>query len=46
MVLSKIPRDCKLGSSEATSMICWLANEENRLTTGALFDLPGGRATY
>jgi len=27
-------------------MICWLASAENSFTTGAVFDLSGGRATY
>ena len=32
--------------AEAASMICWVASEENFFTTGATFDLSGGRATY
>jgi hypothetical protein len=27
-------------------MITWLATQENSFTTGAVFDLSGGRATY
>ena len=46
MILSKIPRGRMLELSEAASMICWLATEENSFTTGAVFDLSGGRATY
>jgi NAD(P)-dependent dehydrogenase (short-subunit alcohol dehydrogenase family) len=46
MILSKIPRGRMLELSEAASMICWLASEENSFTTGAVFDLSGGRATY
>lgn len=46
MILSKIPRERILELSEAASMICWLAAEENSFTTGAAFDLLGGRATY
>ena len=46
MILSKIPRGRMLELSEAASMICWLATEENSFTTGATFDLSGGRATY
>lgn len=45
-ILSKIPRGRMLEMSEAASMICWLATEENSFTTGAVFDLSGGRATY
>lgn len=46
MILSKIPRGRMLELTEAASMICWLASEENSFTTGAVFDLSGGRATY
>jgi len=46
MILSKIPRGRMLELAEAASMICWLASAENSFTTGAVFDLSGGRATY
>ncbi len=46
MIVSKIPRGRMLELSEAASMICWLASEESSFTTGAVFDLSGGRATY
>jgi 3-oxoacyl-[acyl-carrier protein] reductase len=46
MILSKIPRGRMLELTEAASMICWLATQENSFTTGAVFDLSGGRATY
>ncbi|MEQ1899193.1 MAG: SDR family NAD(P)-dependent oxidoreductase [Devosia sp.] len=46
MILSKIPRGRMLELSEAASMICWLSTAENSFTTGAVFDLSGGRATY
>ena len=46
MILSKIPRGRMLELSEASAMICFLASEENSFTTGAIFDLSGGRATY
>ncbi len=46
MILSKIPRGRMLELDEAAAMICWLASEENSFTTGAVFDLSGGRATY
>ena len=46
MILSKIPRGRMLELSEAASMITWLATEENSFTTGAVFGLSGGRATY
>ncbi len=46
MILSKIPRGRMLELSEAASMICFLATAENSFTTGGVFDLSGGRATY
>jgi len=46
MILSKIPRGRMLELDEAAAMICWLASAENSFTTGAVFDLSGGRATY
>ena len=46
MILAKIPRGRMLELSEAASMICFLATAENSFTTGAVFDLSGGRATY
>jgi len=46
MIVAKIPRGRMLELDEAASMICWLASAENSFTTGAVFDLSGGRATY
>jgi NAD(P)-dependent dehydrogenase (short-subunit alcohol dehydrogenase family) len=45
-MLSKIPRNRFLLVEEAAAMIRWLASKENSFTTGAVFDLSGGRATY
>ena len=45
-MLSRIPRARFLELEEAASMICWLCSSENSFTTGAVFDLSGGRATY
>ncbi len=45
-MLSKIPRERFLEVEEAANMITWLASAENSFTTGAVFDLSGGRATY
>jgi 3-oxoacyl-[acyl-carrier protein] reductase len=45
-MLSRIPRGRMLELDEAAAMICWVASEENSFTTGATFDLSGGRATY
>ena len=45
-MLSKIPRGRFLEVDEAAAMIAWLVSAENSFTTGATFDLSGGRATY
>ena len=45
-MLSKIPRGRFLKVGELASMVAWLVSEENSYTTGAVFDLSGGRATY
>lgn len=45
-MLSKIPRGRFLEVKEAADMIGWLCSPENSFTTGAVFDLSGGRATY
>ena len=45
-MLSKIPRGRFLEVAEAAAMIAWMVSEENSFTTGAAFDLSGGRATY
>lgn len=43
---SKIPRGRFVTVSEIASMVLWMASAENSFTTGAVFDLSGGRATY
>lgn len=45
-MLSRIPRGRFLELKEASAMVAWLVSEENSFTTGAVFDLSGGRATY
>ena len=45
-MLSKIPRGRFIKVDELASMVSWLVSEENSYTTGAVFDLSGGRATY
>ena len=45
-MLSKIPRNRFLQVDEAAAMVAWLVSSENTFTTGAVFDLSGGRATY
>lgn len=43
---SKIPRGRFVTVDEIAAMICWMGSAENSFTTGAVFDLSGGRATY
>jgi len=45
-MLSKIPMGRFLEVNEAAAMIAWLASEDCSFSTGAVFDLSGGRATY
>ncbi|WP_298726414.1 SDR family NAD(P)-dependent oxidoreductase [uncultured Ferrovibrio sp.] len=45
-MLSKIPRGRFVAVEEIAAMVAWLLSAENSFTTGAVFDLSGGRATY
>ncbi len=45
-MLSKVPRGRFVLVEEIAAMVAWLASAENSFTTGAVFDLSGGRATY
>jgi 2-dehydro-3-deoxy-L-rhamnonate dehydrogenase (NAD+) len=45
-MLSKIPMGRFLEVGEAGAMVAWLASEDCSFTTGSVFDLSGGRATY
>jgi len=45
-MLSKVPRGRFLEIYEFTSLVCWLASEENSFSTAAVFDISGGRSTY
>jgi 2-dehydro-3-deoxy-L-rhamnonate dehydrogenase (NAD+) len=45
-MLSKIPKGRFGTVDENASLICWLASEECSFSTGAVFDISGGRATY
>ena len=45
-MLAKIPK-ARFGTvDEVASLVCWLASEECSFSTGAVFDISGGRATY
>ncbi len=45
-MLSKIPMGRFGTPDEVAAMVTWLCTEECSFTTGAVFDLSGGRATY
>jgi 2-dehydro-3-deoxy-L-rhamnonate dehydrogenase (NAD+) len=43
---SKIPMNRLLEVEELAALIAWLSSEECSFSTGAVFDISGGRATY
>ena len=45
-MLSKIPMRRFGLIEEVAALVCWLASDECSFSTGAVFDLSGGRATY
>jgi len=45
-MLSKIPMNRFVEPQEIAALICWLASEECSFSTGGVFDISGGRATY
>jgi 3-oxoacyl-[acyl-carrier protein] reductase len=45
-MLSKIPMNRFGKTEEAAALVAWLCSEECSFSTGAVFDLSGGRATY
>jgi NAD(P)-dependent dehydrogenase (short-subunit alcohol dehydrogenase family) len=45
-MLSKIPMNRFLLVEEAAAMIAWLSSEDCAFSTGAVFDISGGRAVY
>jgi 2-dehydro-3-deoxy-L-rhamnonate dehydrogenase (NAD+) len=45
-MLSKIPMGRFVSVDEIAALACWLASEECSFSTGAVFDISGGRATY
>jgi 3-oxoacyl-[acyl-carrier protein] reductase len=45
-MLSKIPRGRFVTVEELAALVSWLASEDCSFTTGAVFDISGGRATY
>ena len=45
-MLSKIPKGRFVLVEELAAMAAWLASEDCAFSTGAVFDISGGRATY
>jgi 2-dehydro-3-deoxy-L-rhamnonate dehydrogenase (NAD+) len=45
-MLSKIPMNRFVMVEELAAMIAWLSSEDCSFSTGAVFDVSGGRATY
>ncbi|MDB5502786.1 MAG: short-chain dehydrogenase/reductase [Tardiphaga sp.] len=45
-MLSKIPKNRFVLVEELAAMAAWLASEDCSFSTGAVFDISGGRATY
>ena len=45
-MLSKIPMNRFVTVDEIAALVCWLASEDCSFSTGAVFDISGGRATY
>ncbi len=45
-MVEKIPMGRMGKAEEVAALICWLASEECSFSTGATYDISGGRATY
>jgi 2-dehydro-3-deoxy-L-rhamnonate dehydrogenase (NAD+) len=45
-MLEKIPMGRMGKADEVASLVCWLASEECSFSTGATYDISGGRATF
>jgi 2-dehydro-3-deoxy-L-rhamnonate dehydrogenase (NAD+) len=45
-MLAKIPMGRFVEVNEVAALVCWLASEDCSFTTGGVFDISGGRATY
>lgn len=45
-ILSRIPMRRFLAPEEVAALVAWLSSDECSFSTGAVFDLSGGRATY
>lgn len=45
-MLARIPRGRFVQVDEIAAMVAWMVSDENSFTTGGVFDISGGRATY
>ena len=45
-MLSKIPMNRFVNVDEVAALVCWLASEDCSFSTGGVFDISGGLATY
>ncbi len=45
-MLSKIPMNRFVTVDEVAALVCWLASKDCYFSTGAVFDISGGRGTY
>lgn len=45
-MLQKIPMGRFVAVDEVAALVCWLASEDCAFSTGGVFDISGGRATY
>jgi 2-dehydro-3-deoxy-L-rhamnonate dehydrogenase (NAD+) len=45
-MLAKIPMGRFVEVDEIAALVCWLASEDCSFSTGAVFDISGGRGTY
>ena len=46
LLIAKIPMGRVGTPEEVAALVAWLASEQCSFSTGAVFDLSGGRATY
>ena len=46
MLLAKVPMGRVGRPEEVAALVTWLASDECSFSTGAVYDLSGGRATY
>lgn len=45
-LIAKIPMGRIGAPAEVAALVAWLASDECSFSTGAVYDLSGGRATY